>query len=62
MKNYFENPTTIAELKQQFRQLALLHHPDKGGDPEKFKEISLRTLSLIGLSILVSLQNKPIGI
>lgn len=28
-----------AELKKVYRRLALQHHPDKGGDPEKFKEI-----------------------
>lgn len=28
------------ELKRAYRQLATQHHPDKGGDPERFKEIS----------------------
>lgn len=27
------------EIKKAFRKLALKEHPDKGGDPEKFKEI-----------------------
>jgi DnaJ-class molecular chaperone len=31
---------TADEIKQAFRRLASQHHPDKGGDQEKFKEIS----------------------
>lgn len=42
--NYYElldvpvNATTD-EIKQHYRKYARIHHPDKGGDPEKFKEI-----------------------
>ena len=28
------------ELKKSYRKLALRHHPDKGGDPDVFKQIS----------------------
>jgi molecular chaperone DnaJ len=28
------------EVKRAFRKLAQEHHPDKGGDPEKFKEVN----------------------
>jgi len=29
------------EIKKAFRKKALKEHPDKGGDPEKFKDISV---------------------
>merc|ERR1719359_2241957 len=28
------------EIKKAYRKLAVKHHPDKSGDPEKFKEIT----------------------
>lgn len=31
---------TEEEIKKAYKKLALKNHPDKGGDPEKFKEIS----------------------
>ena len=30
---------TDEEIKSQYRTLAMIHHPDKGGDEEKFKRI-----------------------
>lgn len=35
-----EPTATPEEIKRAYRRLALQHHPDKGGSPEKFKEIS----------------------
>lgn len=35
-----KNSATEAEVKKAYRKKALKEHPDKGGDPEKFKEIS----------------------
>lgn len=31
---------TEKEIKNAYRKLAIKHHPDKGGDPEKFKQIA----------------------
>jgi molecular chaperone DnaJ len=45
MKNYYEilgieEKATQEEIKKVYRKLAVQHHPDKGGDENKFKEIS----------------------
>ena len=31
---------SMQEVKKAYRGLALQHHPDRGGDPEKMKEIN----------------------
>ena len=45
VSNYYDilgvaKTATPEELKAAFRKLAKTHHPDVGGDPEKFKEIN----------------------
>lgn len=45
MQNYYEilqvkPDASLDEIKRSFRKLAMVHHPDKGGDQEKFKEIN----------------------
>jgi len=45
MENYYEilgvdENAPIDEIKKTYRKLAMEHHPDKGGDEEKFKKIS----------------------
>lgn len=34
---YFNNCNTLDELKKEYRRLAMIHHPDRGGDLETMK-------------------------
>ena len=38
--NYFNNPQTLEELKKQYRELAMKHHPDRGGSDEAMKAVN----------------------
>jgi curved DNA-binding protein CbpA len=38
--NYFANCFTIHEAKKRWRDLSLIHHPDKGGDVKVMSEIN----------------------
>ena len=37
---YFMNCKTLDELKREYRRLAMIHHPDVGGDLETMKAIN----------------------
>lgn len=44
-QNYYDclgipRDASVDEIKKGYRKAALQHHPDKGGDPEKFKELA----------------------
>nr|AAM93962.1 DnaJ protein [Griffithsia japonica] len=32
--------SSSSQIKKAYRKLAMTHHPDKGGDEERFKEIT----------------------
>lgn len=38
--NYFEGVRTLDELRKQYRNLAFLHHPDRGGETKVMQEIN----------------------
>jgi len=40
--NYFQNIQSLADLKKQYRALALANHPDKGGNTAVMQEINLQ--------------------
>ena len=35
-----DKSATHADIKKAYRKLSMTHHPDKGGDEDKFKEIA----------------------
>ena len=37
---YFAQCKNLEELKKEFRRLAMIHHPDRGGDVETMKQIN----------------------
>lgn len=49
------------DLKRQYRRLAHRHHPDKGGDPEKFKQVKSAYEFLSGRNPLPEPQGFPVG-
>lgn len=56
------NKTNLSDIKGEaktnYRDLCMVHHPDKGGDAEKFKEISSALKIINELSDLTELQQK----
>ena len=37
---YFHNIHSLADLKKEYRRLALQHHPDKGGDTAIMQQVN----------------------
>jgi curved DNA-binding protein CbpA len=38
--NYFKDCTSLAEVKKRYKELAMLHHPDRGGETAIMQEIN----------------------
>lgn len=45
---WFNNPTTLEELKKEYKRLAVQHHPDMGGSTEEMQEINTEYEKLFG--------------
>ena len=55
---YFKNIHSLAELKKEYRRLALENHPDKGGSTEVMQQINVEfeRLTRFGRTILLYRQ------
>ena len=42
---YFTQCKNLEELKKEFRRLAMIHHPDRGGDVVAIKESDLQDIN-----------------
>ncbi len=40
MDSYFARCATVAEVKSEYRRLAMLHHPDRGGDTATMQAVN----------------------
>ena len=40
MNKYFENISTLEDLRKQYKELLKLHHPDNGGNVSEMQEIN----------------------
>lgn len=38
---YFQDIRSLADLKKEYRRLAMLHHPDKGGDIAVMQQVNI---------------------
>lgn len=47
MIQYFENLTSENEIKARYKELAKMHHPDRGGDVEIMKQINAQYETVI---------------
>lgn len=43
-----QEPASPQQIKRRYRHLALRHHPDRGGCPDRFRRISLAAETLLG--------------
>ena len=58
---YFQNIHSLADLKKEYRRLALEHHPDKGGDTAIMQQVNteLEGFLRLGKTNQMSLRLQP---
>jgi|SRR3989339_1238837 len=44
---YFSDCRTLDEVKRRYKELAMLHHPDKGGDTATMQEVNAQYENII---------------
>ena len=54
---YFHNIHSLADLKKEYRRLALQHHPDKGGDTAIMQQVNTEFERLF--EVWMSLPHQP---
>jgi hypothetical protein len=54
---FFNNVTTIEELKKEYRRLLFIHHPDKGGNIEDVKVLNLEYEEMFKILNVTSKNN-----
>lgn len=42
MLNFFAKSKNLEELKKEYKKLAMMYHPDRGGNIEVMKEINIQ--------------------
>ena len=57
---YFQNIQSLADLKKEYRRLAMLHHPDKGGDTALMQQVNTEFGKLFEVTRLSGCHRKGI--
>jgi preprotein translocase subunit Sec63 len=56
--DFFKNCTSLDEVKKRYKELALKHHPDRGGDTATMQKINAEYESICKTRFL-NLQSRP---
>lgn len=59
--SYFEGCTSKEQCKDRYRELAMQHHPDKGGDVETMKQVNIQYKKIIHSGLFSKSSNIDTG-